>query len=100
MSRIKTHICEYLAARWNRNSRQSVDKFSYLKRGDNLTLKDYRLKAGLRQEDVAKILEVGQAAVSCWERGKTRPVKKYRAKLSKLYGYTVDELLANEPSEK
>lgn len=59
-----------------------------------MTLKDYRFKAGLRQSDVAKILDVEQAAVSQWESGKFRPQKKYRAKLAKLYGCTEAELLS------
>lgn len=61
-----------------------------------MTLREYRLKAGLRQEDVAKILEVDQAAVSNWERGKFDPLKKHQRKLAKLYGCTEDELLKGE----
>lgn len=59
-----------------------------------MTLKERRLQAGLSQYDVAAALEVDQAAVSRWENGETRPVRKYRAKLAKLYGCTVDELLS------
>lgn len=59
-----------------------------------MTLKERRLQAGLRQDDIAKALEVDQAAVSRWESGETRPVRKYRAKLAALYCCTVDELLS------
>lgn len=61
-----------------------------------MTLKERRLQAGLRQDDIAKALEVDQAAVSRWESGETRPVRKYRAKLAALYGCTVDELLSTD----
>lgn len=62
-----------------------------------MTLKERRLKAGLTQENVAKIVEVDQTAVSLWENGK-KPLLKYRVKLAKLYGCTVDELLADQDS--
>lgn len=58
-----------------------------------MTLKEMREAAGLRQEDVAKKLNVDQAAVSNWERGKTGISRKYHKKLAKLYGCTVEELL-------
>lgn len=60
-----------------------------------MTLREFRLNAGLRQEDVAKLLDLNQAAVSYWESGKTKPLKKHCKKLAKLYGCTVDELLAD-----
>lgn len=58
-----------------------------------MTLKERRMNAGLRQEDVAKLLEVDQAAVSYWESGKTKPVRKYREKLAKLYRCQAEDLL-------
>lgn len=57
------------------------------------TLKELRQSAGLRQEDVAKKLDVDQTAVSNWERGKNKPCTKYHKKLAKLYGCTVEQLL-------
>lgn len=57
-----------------------------------MTLKDLRLKAGLKQEQVAKLVDVDQGAVSNWEIGKYVPVRKYREKLAKLYGCTADEI--------
>lgn len=57
-----------------------------------MTLKELRLKAGLTQEQVAKLVDVDQAAVSYWESGKYKPLRKYQRKLAKLYGCTVDEL--------
>lgn len=57
-----------------------------------MKLKELRQRAGLRQEDVAKQLNVDQAAVSNWERGINPPLPKYRPMLAKLYGCTEDEL--------
>lgn len=61
-----------------------------------MTLRELRTNAGLRQVDVAKKLDVDQAAVSKWENGETKPSRKYHKKLAKLYGCTVDELLKSE----
>lgn len=53
------------------------------------------METGLRQEDVARLIDVDQTAVSYWESGKTRPLKKHRKRLAKLYGCSVDELMAD-----
>ena len=58
-----------------------------------MTLEERRFAAGLRQVDVAKKLDVTQSAVSRWESGVANPLMKYRKKLARLYGCTVDELL-------
>ena len=57
-----------------------------------MTLRDIRKEAGLRQEDVAKKLDVDQSTVSFWESGRYKPSRKYHKKLAKLYGCTVEEL--------
>ena len=57
-----------------------------------MTLRDIRKEAGLRQEDVAKKLDVDQSTVSFWESGRCNPSRKYHKKLAKLYGCTVEEL--------
>ena len=61
-----------------------------------MKLREYREKAGLRQIDVAKRMNVDQAAVSKWESGENRISRKYHKKLAKLYGVTVDELLSDQ----
>ena len=61
-----------------------------------MKLREYRERVGLRQIDVAKKLNVDQAAVSKWESGENRISRKYHKKLAKLYGVTVDELFAKE----
>lgn len=61
-----------------------------------MSLIKLRNQAGLTQTQVAKKIGVDQTAVSNWERGKNPPLAKYHKKLAKLYGCTVEELLASE----
>lgn len=55
-----------------------------------------RKKAGLSQAVVSEKLGVAAAAVCQWETGKTYPDPRRLPELAKLYGCTVDELLADE----
>ena len=57
-----------------------------------MTLKEFRARAGLRQEDVAKKVDVSIIAVSNWELGKNGIARKYKKKLVRLYGCTSQEL--------
>ena len=59
-------------------------------------MRERRIAAGLRQLDVAKKMDVDQAAVSKWESGETRPSRKYHKKLARLYGCTVAELFEED----
>lgn len=59
----------------------------------NERLRELRKKAGLTQAQVAKKLDVDQSAVSWWESGVNFPCRKYRKKLARLFGITVEELL-------
>lgn len=59
-----------------------------------LTLRERREKKGLLQAQVARVLEVSEAAVCQWEKNKNRILPKYQKKLAKLYGCTVEDLLA------
>ncbi len=56
-----------------------------------MTLKERRIAANLRQEDVANELEVSQSVVCRWEQG-SKPLPKYQRKLAALFGCTVEEL--------
>lgn len=58
-----------------------------------MDLKAWRLASGLTQCEVANALEVDQSAVSNWEKGKVRPLKKHQVKLAKLYECSVEELM-------
>ena len=65
-----------------------------------MNLREYRERAGLRQVDVAKKLNVDQTAISKWESGDNRISRKYNKKLAKLYGVTVDDLLSETEAPK
>lgn len=56
-------------------------------------MKELRRSAGLRQGDVAKKLDVTQSAVSRWEKGSSKPCRKYHTKLANLYKCTVDDIV-------
>lgn len=60
----------------------------------NKPLRELRKRAGLTQIEVAERMEVLQGAVSHWEQGLHLPTARNREKLAKLYGCTVEELLA------
>lgn len=65
-----------------------------------MNLKELRERSGLTQKNVGLLLEVDQAAISNWENGKNAPSRKYHKKLAKLYGVTVDELLADTGQQR
>ena len=63
-------------------------------------LRELRRQAGLRQEDVGKKLNIDQTTVCKWENGVSKPLKKYRKKLARLYGCTVDDLLRQDDEKE
>ena len=65
-----------------------------------MRLKDVRLEAGYTQEQIAKMLEVTQSAVSQWESGKKMPLGKYRLKLERLFRTKDITYLDGEECEK
>lgn len=58
-----------------------------------MTLKERRVAAGYKQDYVAYYCDVDQSAVSHWEHERTKPARKYRRKLARLYKCKEDELL-------
>ncbi len=58
------------------------------------TLRRRRLAVGRTQEQVAEALEVGQTAVSQWERDVTVPTMHHLLALAQLYGISVAEVVA------
>ena len=56
-------------------------------------LKSLREKAGYKQYDVAKVLNVTQGVISQWELGLCKPSYKYLSDLSKLYKCSTGELI-------
>lgn len=65
-----------------------------------LGFKSARLAAGLSVKQVADALGVTRVAVYFWEDGTCVPAVKRLPELAKLYGCTVDELLAGDESGK
>lgn len=61
-----------------------------------MTLRERRKAAGLRQIDVAKKLNVDQAAVSNWERGTSKVAKKNQKKLARLYRCKISDLITDD----
>lgn len=61
------------------------------------TIRSLRKAKGMTQWDLALKLNVDQAAVSNWERGISRPLRKMMEPLAKALGVTVEELSASLP---
>ncbi len=58
-----------------------------------------RKEQSLTQSQLANMLDVSDKAVSKWETGKCLPETSTLLKLSKLYGMTIDELIAGKRSK-
>jgi transcriptional regulator with XRE-family HTH domain len=56
------------------------------------TLKRERLKLGLTQQEVASALETDERAVRAWEKQEQFPSPRYRRKLCRLYGKSIEAL--------
>ena len=64
-------------------------------------MRERRLRGAIpTQREVAKILGVKESAVSKWERGLARPRADKLPILAKLYGCTLEELLADDVEER
>ena len=57
-----------------------------------MSLKKLRLMAGLTQDELAKKLNVDHAAVSNWERGINKPLRKYHRLLATALNVTEEQL--------
>lgn len=58
-----------------------------------MSIKSERERNGMTQLSVAQKMNVEQAAVCQWEKGKTKPRVDTLIKLADLFNCTVDELL-------
>ena len=59
-----------------------------------MNIKQRRIQAGLRQEDLAKELHVDRTTVTKWESGAAAPRADKLAKLAKILRCTIDDLVA------
>ena len=59
-------------------------------------IKEFRLKTGLTQHQLAERMGVLQTTVSMWETGQGKPRTDKLPQLAKLLGCTIDELYAED----
>jgi transcriptional regulator with XRE-family HTH domain len=59
-------------------------------------LKELRLKKGLNQVELAKILSVAKGTISNWEKGNRTPDNEMLSKIATFFDVTVDFLLGRE----
>lgn len=59
-------------------------------------LKELREEKGLKQKDLAVILNVSDKAISSWELGRTEPSMEIIVAIAKFFGVTTDYLLGLE----
>lgn len=59
-------------------------------------VKEYRLKKGLTQVEMANLIGISQPALSCYESGETKPDIVYAIKLAALFGISIEELMKEE----
>lgn len=64
-----------------------------------MNFRKFRKRAGLTQTELAKKIDMTQAAVGSWERGEAYPRVAKLKELADLYGCTVDELLQEDTDE-
>lgn len=57
-----------------------------------LALKELRLKAGLQQSELGKLVGVSNRVISAWERGETQLTINDACKIATALGCTLDEL--------
>lgn len=62
-----------------------------------MEIKKYRELAGITKAELARIMEVDQAAVTRWDRGEALPWAAKIPKLADLFGCSIDQLYGREP---
>ncbi len=62
-------------------------------------IRHFREVAGLSQRDLANLMQVTQAAVSCWERGVAAPQHDKLAKLAQCLDCLVADLVPDLPKK-
>ena len=63
-------------------------------------LKTYRKNKGLTQNELAKLLGVGQSTVAMWENGCSMPVSAMLPRLADALGCSIDALYGREPADE
>ena len=60
-----------------------------------MLVKQHRMRAGLRQEDIAEKLGIDRSTVAKWEAGESLPRADKLPQLARLLGCKVDDLLGD-----
>ncbi|MBQ9625000.1 MAG: helix-turn-helix domain-containing protein, partial [Clostridia bacterium] len=68
-------------------------------------IKEYRLKAGMSQQDLARVMEISTSAVGMYEQNRRKPDLDVTKRLADVFGVKMEQLmgedyLAKEPSAK
>lgn len=66
----------------------------------NMRIKDFRLKAGLTQKELAAQVGVNNTVISCWESGRHFPRPKNLSSIANALNCSVDELLSEEREDQ
>ncbi|MBQ8387549.1 MAG: helix-turn-helix domain-containing protein [Clostridia bacterium] len=64
--------------------------------GIGYNIQFYRKKAGLSQEDLARMLFVSRQTISLWEKGQTVPTVDNLLRLREIFGVSADKILVGE----
>lgn len=64
-----------------------------------MRLQNKRIECNMKQEDVAKKMEISQKTISSWERGRTTPKVGDYVKLSKIYGCRLSDLTGQDDTD-
>lgn len=63
-------------------------------------IKQLRKGAGMKQSELAKILNVGQSTISGWENGTFEPDQKTLCKIAEIFNVSIDYLVGNSDTKK
>lgn len=66
---------------------------------DGGRLAEYRIRANLRQSQIALMLDTTQQSVARWEKGRSEPTIAQLCTLANYYGATLDQLLGRTVPE-
>lgn len=79
-----------------------VQLLTMKERSENMisTIKKYRERSKITQDELAKRLSITQGAISQWENGLSFPKTELLPRIAELLGCTVDELLSGETEDK
>lgn len=59
-------------------------------------IKEYRIKLGLKQKDLAKILDVDRSTVTKWENNKSHPDFKLIPKIANVFSCDIGDLFLDK----